>query len=189
MDDLAQLRGVFKRFNRFMLLIWRLGLGAWLNLWPSVGGRILVVVHRGRVTGLARRTPLNYALSGDDIYCTAGFGAGADWFRNILADPRVEVWLPDGWWAGLAEDVTGAEGYTERLRAVLINSGVVAPLFGIHPRTMSDDELMAVCADYRLVRIRRTEARTGPGGPGDLAWIWPAAAFALLLLALRPRRK
>ena len=57
------------------------------------------------------------------------------------------------------------------------------------PPELTADELMAVCADYRLVRIRRTEARTGPGGPGDLAWVWPAAAFALLPLALRPRRK
>ena len=31
-----KLRQSFKKFNRFMLLMWRLGLGAWVNGCPSV---------------------------------------------------------------------------------------------------------------------------------------------------------
>ena len=52
---------------------------------------------------------MNYASVDGDIYCTAAFGKGADWYLNIVANPQVEVWLPDGRWAGIAEDVTGDE--------------------------------------------------------------------------------
>ena len=50
----AQYRLAFKRFNVFMIWMWRLGFRRWINCWPSVGGRIMVIVHTGRVTGLKR---------------------------------------------------------------------------------------------------------------------------------------
>ena len=173
------LRQGFRRFNRFMLLLWRLGLGGWVNAWPSVGGRIMVLMQRGRKTGLLRRTPVNYAIIDGDVYCTAGFGGGSDWYRNLMADPQVEVWLPDGWWAGEAEDIAETPDRLSLLRQVLIASGFAARAAGLDPTAMSDDALAASTDSYRLVRIRRTEARTGPGGPGDLAWVWPAIVFLL----------
>lgn len=180
-----QLQKFFKKFNHGMLLIWRLGLGQWLNAWPDVGGRILVMTHTGRVSGLKRRTPLNYAIVEDDIYVTAGFGESADWYRNIKANPQVEIWLPQGWWSGIAEEVTDPNLRLPIMRQVLIGSGVVAPLVGIRPRVMSDAQLKQATHTYRLLRIRRVQALTGPGGPGELAWVWPLATFLLLPLALR----
>jgi deazaflavin-dependent oxidoreductase (nitroreductase family) len=185
----ARLRIGFKYFNRWMLLLWRLGLGQWLNSWPSVGGRIMVLTTIGRTSGRARRTPLNYAIVDGAIYCLAGFGGISDWYRNLLADPHVEVWLPEGWWRGVAEEVTDEALRLPLLRQVLIGSGFVAPLVGVDPHTLSDEALAAATALYRLIRIRRTEARTGPDGPGDLAWVWPLSTLgSLLLLARRSRR-
>jgi deazaflavin-dependent oxidoreductase (nitroreductase family) len=174
----------FKQLNRFMLAMFRLGLGGWVNGWPSVGGRILVLTHVGRKTGLRRRTPLNYAIVEDDVYCTAGFGSGSDWYRNILANPEVEIWLPDGWWAGTASDISDSEKRTELLRKVLIGSGFAAWLAGIRPRTDPDEKFTALTAEYRLLRIRRSHGLTGGGGPGDLAWVWPLATMILLLILL-----
>jgi deazaflavin-dependent oxidoreductase (nitroreductase family) len=173
-----------------MLLLWRLGLGAWVNAWPSVGGRILVLTHTGRKTGRRRQTPVNYALVNGQVYVAAGFGAVSDWYRNLQADPRVEVWLPDGWWAGRAQDVSGSPDRLRLLRQVLIGSGFVAPLLGLDARRVSDAELAQSTAGYRLLRLSRDEARTGPNGPGELAWIWPALVFVLLArrLGRRPRR-
>jgi deazaflavin-dependent oxidoreductase (nitroreductase family) len=171
-----------------MLMLWRLGLGPWVNAWPEVGGRILVLTHYGRKTGLLRRTPVNYAVVDGEVYCLAGFGSISDWYRNVLAQPRLEVWMPDGWWSGMAEAVTDTDRRLPLLRQVLIGSGFAARLVGINPHTMSDEELQAVTAGYELVRIRRTEARTGPDGPGDLAWVWPLATMILLPLALRRRQ-
>jgi deazaflavin-dependent oxidoreductase (nitroreductase family) len=185
----AKLRQSFKQFNKFMLLMWRLGLGSWINIWPQGFGRIMVVTHKGRKTGLKWQTPVNYTIINDDIYCVAGFGKVADWYKNMLKNPKVEIWLPDGWWAGTAEDISDAENRNQIMREVLIASGFAAPMFGLDPKKLSETALAEATQPYRLVRIRRTEARTGSDGPGDLWWVWPLATFLLLPLALSRRRK
>lgn len=183
----ALFRQGFRQFNRFMLLVWRLGLGKWVNAWPKGGGRIMVITHTGRKTGMRRRTPVNYAIVDGELICTAALGRKADWYRNIVANPEVEVWLPDGWWAGTAEDVTDSDAATPLMRQVLISSGFAARMAGIDAMVMSDEELEEATASYRLLRIIRTEARTGPGGPGELSWVWPLATMVLLPLALLRR--
>jgi len=184
------LRQSFKRYlNPFMLLMWRLGLGPWINLWPKVGGRILVIAHQGRKTSRRRYTPVNYALVDGEIYCTVGFGVVSDWYRNLAVNPNIEVWLPDGWWAGVVEDISDSPWRLPLLRQVLIGSGVVTYLAGIDPVNLTDEALHAVTSKYRLLHIWRTEARTGRGGPGDLAWVWPAATMILLPLLLFRRRR
>lgn len=184
----AALRQGFKYFNRFMLMLWRLGFGAAVNGWPAVGGRIMVLTHTGRKSGLRRRTPVNYAEINGDLYCTAGFGQVSDWYRNLLANPTVELWLPTGWWIGVAEDVTAHTNCLSILRQVLINSGFAAYLAGVSPLTMSDEKLRVVTKEYRLIRIRRTAPCTGTNGPGDLAWIWPLTTLSLLSFLLLPKQ-
>jgi deazaflavin-dependent oxidoreductase (nitroreductase family) len=184
-----RLRQMFKIGNRFMVVLFRLGLGGWGNR-PQTS-QVMVLVHKGRKSGLLRRTPVNYAVVDDVIYCTAAFGKRADWYRNVVADPRVQVWLPDGWYAGEAEEVPPDDPQRSALmRQVLIASGFAAPLFaGVNPKTVSDEQLAEITAPYRLMRIYPSEACTGPGGPGDLAWVWPATTFALLGLLLLGRRR
>ena len=184
-----KLRQSFKQLNKFMLLMWRLGLGPWINIWPQGFGRIMVVTHKGRKTGLRRLTPVNYTIIDDAIYCVAGFGKVADWYKNILKDPNVEIWLPDGWWAGIAEDISDADNRHQIMREVLIASGFAAPMFGLDPKKLSESALANATETYQLVRIRRTEARSGPDGPGDLWWVWPLATFFLLPLVFVRRRK
>jgi len=150
-----RLRSFFRRFNRFMLWMWRLGLGPWINAWPAVGGRIMVLTHTGRRSGRARQTPVNYAPTGDSVYCTAGFGRRCDWYQNLMADPHVEVRLPRQRWPGLAEDVSNSADRLVLLRQVLISSGFAAYLAGIQPRRISDADLARLADEYRLVRIRR----------------------------------
>jgi deazaflavin-dependent oxidoreductase (nitroreductase family) len=179
----------FKRFNVFMLWMWRLGFRRWINIWPSVFGRIMVLTHTGRITGLVRRTPVNYFRLEDSIYCTAGFGHQTDWYRNILAYPEVEVWLPDGWRNGVAEYISADEGRDQLLRQVLIASGFAAPLFGVDPHKLDEAEFSAATQDYRLVRIQLGEPLSGPGGPGDLAWIWIPISALLALAALLVRSR
>jgi deazaflavin-dependent oxidoreductase (nitroreductase family) len=183
------LRQGFKQFNRFMLLMWRLGLGRWINIWPAVGGRIMVITHTGRKTGIKRHTPVNYTIADGEVYCTAAFGSRADWYRNIVANPDVEVWLPDGWWAGVAEEVRDGGTRVPLLRQILIDTGFAARAAGIDPVTTTNEELDAETADYRLIHIRRTEARTGPNGPGELAWVWPLATMILLPIVFFRRKR
>jgi deazaflavin-dependent oxidoreductase (nitroreductase family) len=180
----------FKSLNRVMVSLWRLGLGPWINAWPEVGGRIMVLTHTGRKSGLRRRTPVNYALVQGELNCTAGFGSASDWYRNLRANANVEVWLPNGWWAGVAEEVTDPPTRLRLMRQVLIASGFAARVVGINPHSMTDEALSLATARYPLIHIRRTSACTGPGGPGELAWIWPLATLILLpLVCLRRRRR
>ncbi|MEI2609413.1 MAG: nitroreductase family deazaflavin-dependent oxidoreductase [Candidatus Promineifilaceae bacterium] len=173
-----QLRQVFKHFNRFMVSMWKMGLGKWINGWPDVGGRIMVIVHKGRKTGQTRYAPVNYALVDGELYCVAGFGKGTDWYRNVKVNPEVDVWLPDGGWAGVVTDVTSDPRRLALLRQVLINSGFAARMVGLEPKTMSDADLAAATESYRLLHISRTELRPTPQmAPG------PIIALSLGLLS------
>jgi len=154
-DTVTQQRQFFKKFNRFMVWMWERGWASWINAWPSVSGRVMMIYHRGRKTGLPHKTPVNYAVIDGEVYCTAGFGAVSDWYRNIVANPEVEIELPNSRFAATFEDVSDAPRRIPLLRQVLINSGIVAPLMGIHPKKMSDTELDAITPEYRLVRFRR----------------------------------
>ncbi|GAP11960.1 deazaflavin-dependent oxidoreductase, nitroreductase family [Bellilinea caldifistulae] len=185
-----RLRGYFKKGNLLMVWLWRLGLGKHINAAPKYAGQVMVLEHSGRKSGKRYRTPVNYAIVNGEIYCVAGFGQVSDWYRNIIVNPQVEVWLPDGWWAGIAEEVLDADVRLPIMRQVLIASGFAARLFGVDPIKLNDEELERLTRDYRLIRIRRTVARTGEGGPGDLAWVWPLTTFFLLFLLLkrRPRK-
>lgn len=182
-------RTAFKYGNKFMVLMWRLGLHRW-GLRNRYLGYIMVITHTGRKTGRSRRTPVNYAIIDGDIYCVAGFGAVSDWYRNLVVNPSVEVWLPEGRWSGAATDLSEmpADQRLPIMRQVLINSGFAAYAAGVRPLSMSDTELAQVTAEYKLVRIQRTMPRTGPGGPGDLDWVWIAVTSALVLTLLSRRR-
>ena len=100
----ARLRQIFRALNRFMLFIFRLGLGNFGN-GNRYAGWIMVIKHRGRKSGLTRYAPVNYFEEGDFVYCTAGFGPRTHWYGNLQADPKVELWLPNSRWAGTAEDI------------------------------------------------------------------------------------
>ena len=178
----------FKYLNRFMVTMWKLGMGKLINCWPSVIGRIMVISHHGRSSGKTYLTPVNYCERDEYIFCTSAFGGGSDWFLNVVANPQIEIWLPDGWYAGTAEIVDDADVRTEMLRQVLIESGFAAPFFAnIDPKTMGEEEFKEATSDYRLLRITRQSARTGADGPGSLAWLWPL--IAVVLLFKRRRRK
>jgi deazaflavin-dependent oxidoreductase (nitroreductase family) len=69
-----------------VLYRWRLG---WL-----FGHRFLLLTHRGRTSGLIRRAVLEvvrYDPATRESVVLSGWGAAADWYRNIRAQPAIEV--------------------------------------------------------------------------------------------------
>lgn len=178
----AQVRHAFKTLNRLMLLWWRLGMGSVGN-GTRWGGAYMIIVHTGRKSGRTYQTPVNYAVHGDDIYCTAGFGRAADWYRNLMAAGEAEIWLPNGRWRVRAGDAGDAPDRVERLRQVLIASGFAGPLFGVNPHNMSDAEVEELLDSYRLVRLEKLGLL--PGTPADLIWVWPLLVTGLTVLLLR----
>lgn len=152
-QQMMRLRRMFHWMNRGMVGMWKLGLGKVINIWPAKFGRILVIKHRGRKSGREYLTPVNYAVVEGEIYCTAGFGSISDWYQNLLVYPRVELWLPEGKYLACAEDTSDSPRRLFLLRQVLLASGLAAPLFGVDPKKLRDEDLERVCRDYRLVHF------------------------------------
>jgi len=147
------LRKVFHALNRFMVFMWKIGMGKMINMWPAGFGRIMVIKHRGRKSGKEYLTPVNYALVDGEIYCTAGFGSTSDWYRNILADPNIELWLLERKRKAHAEDISDSPNRLFLLRQVIIASGFAGPLFGINQKKLSDEQLDMLSKEYRLVHF------------------------------------
>lgn len=163
-------RYFFKYLNKYMILMWRLGWGKGLNAYPKTLGRYLVIVHKGRKTGKIRRTPLNYAWVEDQLYCVAGFGAVSHWYKNIMATPQVEVWLPQGVFSAEAKDESDSPERLYVMRAVLQGSGFASYAAGINPYEIEDEALAKATADYRVIHLV-LDAELGTRlAPNDLAW-------------------
>ena len=178
---LESLRQQFKGMNRWMLLIWRTGLGRWAEVWPAGFGRLMVIEHVGRKSGTRYRAPVNFTRCGPDLYCLAGFGPRTDWYRNVLADPEIAVWLPDGRWTATAAEASESDDRLPLMRKVLIDSGFASRAIGLDPRVADDETLAEATSTYRLLRITPRDREDTADGPGDLAWIWWPLGLAFFL--------
>ena len=96
-------------FRRLPVNVWRLlklpRLWYALGLGPVIGWLVLLLTTTGGKTGLLRVTPLQYEEQDGVIYVASARGQQADWFRNILANPRVEIRVKARRFYGLAEPV------------------------------------------------------------------------------------
>ncbi len=178
------LRKAFRIMNKsFMVPAFRLGLGPVLG--SPFGGYIMVLKTRGRLTGRWRYTPLNYAIANGCVYWIAGFGKISHWYRNIIAEPNVELTLPASAVAGKAELVSDAAECQMAIRQVMINSGFAAFLFGgFNPYTLSEQRLKELAKDYLVFRLRPAGIGSGPSDPAGWRWFWPTLIFSLALLRL-----
>ena len=152
-SQLSRLRRIFHAMNHLMVWMWKAGLGKAINSWPAVFGRIMVIRHKGRKSGREYLTPVNYAIVDGEIYCTAGFGPATDWYRNILSSPCAALWLPDGWRQVHAVDATDSPRRAELLRQVVVASGMAGPLLGVDQKHLSDEQLLQIARDYRIVHF------------------------------------
>src|SRR5689334_11541899 len=67
------------------ILLWRLGLQ------PIIGRLMVLITDKGRKSGLPRRTVTEYHILDGKIFVPCAFGARAQWYKNILADPHVTI--------------------------------------------------------------------------------------------------
>ncbi len=171
------LRRIFWYMNKyFMVPAFRLGLG------PIMGnpftGYIMVLKTTGRKTGKQRYTPVNYAILNGKVYCLAGFGKIAHWYRNLQAEPQVELILPGGAIVGKAEDVLDQEERLIVVSQVLKNGGFAGYFYGFSPHNVSDDLLQETTKEIPVIRINPVGVGSGPGDPGG--WLW-VLVFGLML--------
>lgn len=192
-ETIEETRRGLTRLNKLVVLGWRLGLADFLRigkkLSPNKMPQMLVMTHAESSSGKAFRTALFYTEQGGDIYVLAGLGEASDWFKDILRNPQVELWMNEGWWTGVAEDVTNAPNALALLRQLLLDNPLAAKESGLDIETASEPVLKEYLKSVRVAHIRRVAPRTGTDGPGDLAWIWPLTTILLVVSRLFSRRR
>lgn len=175
------LRRIFWMFNKFFMTpLFRMGLGAFFC--NPFSGYIMVMKTIGRKSGKARFTPVNYAIMNGCVYCLAGWGQIADWYRNLKARPEMEVILPGGALSGKAEDVTDTDESLRAMRQILKNSGFAGFFLGFNLLAASDEVLRERTRDMRVIRICPTGIGSGASDPGGWMWIWVLVVLAALII-------
>ena len=94
-------------------IVYAIGLG------PLIGNVVLLLTTIGRKSGKRRVTPLQYEEIDGVIYLGAALGQKADWFRNIQANPKVEVRVKSRHFQGLAEPITDTQRIADFLEVRL----------------------------------------------------------------------
>lgn len=169
--------GFFKTLNRwFMVPAVRAGLAQWVS--TPLGGYMVLLRVRGRKSGLVRETPLNYVIADGSAWVLAGFGPHTQWYRNLLADPDVEIVLPGRPpLAATASEVDVAAIRTRLIPAIIRSTIGPSLAAGLNPFAMADREIANEMAWVPLVRLTplHEPLTAGPEDPGGRAWIWHQA--------------
>ncbi len=176
------LRYIFRFLNKFFMVpIFRLGLGPFFG--NPIWGYMMVLKTTGRKSGKTRFSPVNYAIMNGNIYCTAGWGHIADWYRNLIANPNIEIILPNRALAGVAEEVSISTERIMALRKVLKAGGFAGFMLGVNPYTISDEKLAETTKGIPLIRISPCGIGSGASDPGG--WLWIPVIILLVLSALK----
>jgi len=164
----------------FMAPALKAGLGRFIG--NPVTGHLMLLRTRGRKTGLAREAPLGYVILDGAVYCVAGYGQTTPWYRNLCADPSVDVTLPDRSFHGTAEPVDAPTEWLRAYRALIGSFGLLGRAIRGDIRALDDATLLEVDRGLPIVRIRPTDPPgpivAGPWDPGGNGWL--AANAALL---------
>jgi len=135
-------------------LVYALGLG------PLIGNLVLLLTTTGRKSGLKRVTALQYEQINGDLYIGSARGTKADWFRNIQADPHVQVRVKSRRFQGVAEPITDRERIADFLEVRLKRHprmiGGMLRAEGLPPNP-SRAQLAAHAENLAMLRITPTE--------------------------------
>lgn len=176
------LRYVFRFINKFFMVpIFRLGISPFFG--NPISGYMMVLKTTGRKTGKTRYSPVNYAILDGNIYCMAGWGQIADWYKNLISSPNIEFILPGRALAGIAEEVTVSAERTTALRKVLKAGGFAGFMLGFNPYTVSDEKLAEVTRGIPLIRIKPYGLGSGASDPGG--WLWILVVVSIVLYAIK----
>lgn len=128
-----------------------------LGFGPLVGRLILLLTTTGRKTGLPRVTALQYEEEDGAFMLGSSRGLRADWVRNLIADPRVEIRVRSRRLVGRAEVVSDPERIADFLALRLERHprivGKIMQMGGL-PARPSREQLVNYAARLALVIVR-----------------------------------
>ena len=116
---------------------------------------VLLLTTTGRKSDLPRKTPLQFEEVDGDYYIASARGQEADWFKNILANPKVHVQIRDREFDATAEPVTDpvriADFIELRLKRHPIMIRLIIHLFDGLPLRFSREDLEEFCKEKAVV--------------------------------------
>jgi len=140
---------------RFFRTLYAIGLG------PIVGRLILLLTTTGRRTGRKRVTALQYEEVAGAYWLGSSRGTRADWFRNLVADPIVEVQVRSRRFRGRAEGISDAQRVADFLELRLERHprmiGRILEMEGL-PSRPSRQQLVDYAGRLAMVIVRPLEA-------------------------------
>ncbi|MFN0282880.1 MAG: nitroreductase/quinone reductase family protein [Kineosporiaceae bacterium] len=185
---IGPLRAGFRVVNR-RLTVPAIDRGLGPLLGTPMTGSILVLRTTGRTTGLVREAPLGYVILDGRVVVVAGYGRACHWFRNAVADPRVEIALPGAVLAGWAEEIADPGERRRAMRAVASALGVIGKVT-LGDVDHADDARVDELADgFPLLAVTPTAVLPGPYDPGGTFWRIPLAATVAGIALLLARRR
>lgn len=177
------MRKFFWFLNKFFMVpIFRLGLGGIFS--NPFSGYIMVLKVIGRKSGKLRYAPVNYAIYKGRVWCISGGRKTSDWYKNLLANPEIEMIMPGGAVFGHVSEETDAEIRRIVIRQVLKNAGFAGFFEGYNPWKISDEEMMTKIGDIPLLKITPMGIGNGASDPSGWAWITMLGLTILLIVFL-----
>ena len=168
---------------RAPLCLYKLGWGPALNWLP-----LLILTTRGRNSGLARHVLVEYRRHGSKYYIVSGWGADADWYRNIQQDNRVTIQRGEHIVDARAQRV---DDPAEALRALYMfsrNSWIYESLFARMSSAQAGDlnTLAEVVEEFTVLRLEATgEEPALPAIEPYSEQVRQVALFVVLAIGLR----
>jgi deazaflavin-dependent oxidoreductase (nitroreductase family) len=160
------------------IVLWRLGLG------PLVGQIFMILTTTGRTSGLPRRTAVEYHVWHGKTYIYSGWGERSQWYKNLLADPRVTIQTAHGTEHVIARRVTDDAELDDLYGLLQHNAEVrwfVELLVGEHV----DRETFLTDRDrFVVLTFDPTSEPTPPPLAVDLWWVWSALGILLAVWRL-----
>jgi deazaflavin-dependent oxidoreductase (nitroreductase family) len=123
---------------------------------PSFKRRVLILTTNGRKSGLPRKTPLQYELENGAVCVASARGCQADWVRNILANPNIEIELDNLHFHAQSQVITNSTQISEfleiRLKRHPLMMGAMMFFHGLPPRP-NRGQLYELAVDLALVKF------------------------------------
>jgi deazaflavin-dependent oxidoreductase (nitroreductase family) len=152
--------------------LWRLGLG------PVLGRVFILLTARGRKSGQPRRTAVARWEVNGQLYGWCPYGERAQWYRNVVADPRVTLQTRGGARSAVVARVADDEELT-RLYRVMEETDAAGLAWYLGRVGIEEDPADLVAKKERVHFLRFDPAPDSelPGQRADLAWVWGALAL------------
>ena len=116
---------------------------------------VLLLTTTGRKSGQARVTPLQFEVVNGVIYVASARGQAADWFKNIVSNPKVHAQLREREFDATAEPVIDpvriADFIELRLRRRPFMIRLIMHLFDGLPLRFNRADLETYCQEKALV--------------------------------------